>query len=90
MSFTDQKSRIATEEDCNGKWSGKKPGEGFRCYLCGHKFIVGDVWRWVYSIGKGYINFLTCEKCDGSDVLDRWVKHVKEGEQKYWWHDNFR
>lgn len=80
-SFTDQKQRIATEEDLVARWSFGKPGEKFRCYLCGHKFKIGDKWRWVYSASKGLCNFITCEKCDGIDVLDRWVelnKMIKE------------
>jgi hypothetical protein len=51
--------------------------------MCGHKFEVGDVWRWLYS--KTTINPLICEKCDGPDVLERWVAHVKRGLEVYWW-----
>ena len=80
-SFTDQKPRVATEADCLAKWSGDPAN--FRCYMCGHKFEVGDVWRWLYS--KTTINPLICEKCDGPDVLERWVAHVKRGLEVYWW-----
>lgn len=82
-SFTNQKSRIATEQDCIDEWSGGK--NRFRCYLCGFKFEVGSVWRWVYATKIEYFNFLTCEKCDGDDILERWVKHNKELDQKFWW-----
>jgi len=94
MSFTDQKARIATEKDCQARWGGEGPGVEFRCYICGHKFIPGDIWRWVYSAGRtfqvdgktcGLINFLVCSTCDGDDILDRWVKHSEEGYQRFWW-----
>jgi len=83
MSFTDQKRRIATEKDCSARWSGAKDGKNFRCAMCGHRFQVGDGWRWQYGQGRsfesdtgatlGVRNFLVCDECDGPDVLDRWV-----------------
>jgi hypothetical protein len=94
MSFTDQKQRIATERDCQARWSGNRPGENFRCYLCGHKFIPGDLWRWQYGSGRafehdgkrwGVCNFLVCDKCDGPDVLDTWVEMNRELKQRFWW-----
>lgn len=75
MSFTDQKQRIATEKECNNWGGNTESAKRFRCYLCGHKFIVGDKWRWIYSASKGLYNFIVCEKCDGPDVLDRWVSN---------------
>jgi len=94
-SFTDQKQRLATEEDLQARWSGAGPGERFRCYLCGHKFQLGDLWRWVCSRNKtvsdinGFVwmmpNFLVCNDCDGDDVLDRWVELNQEYFQKFWW-----
>lgn len=80
MSFTDQQPQIATEEDVKGNW-----GKLFRCYLCGHKFIPGDVWRWVHATHVQHYNFITCKACDGPDVLDRWVAISKEAEQRFWW-----
>ncbi len=82
-SFTDQKPRAATESDLRLPWSGAP--RNFRCYLCGHHFEVGDVWRWVFSNGRGVINFLTCAKCDGDDVLDRFVAVAKEARERFWW-----
>ena len=84
-SFTDQKQRFATEEDLVAGWSCGKPGEKFRCYLCGYKFKFGDKWRWVLATHKGLCNFITCEKCDGKDVLDRWVELNKMIREKLWW-----
>lgn len=95
MNFTDQKPRVATEEDCKLPWGGPPAGKRFRCYLCGHKFKVGDVWRWVYALGAtfensngkkhGVVSPIVCESCDGEDVLDRWVAMNKEALEKYWW-----
>ena len=91
MSFTDQKPRYATEEECNASWNHRKNGARFRCYLCGHRFVVGDYWRWVYmgDVGRGFTNFLTCEKCDGPNVQQDFIQLsteysylIKEG--KYW------
>jgi hypothetical protein len=84
-SFTDQKPRTATEADLLAPWSGHP--RNFRCYLCGHRFKVGDVWRWVFSDGRRVMNFLTCEKCDGPDVLDRFADEVKRVKDSFWWMD---
>jgi len=83
MSFTDQKPRTATEEHVNARWGGEPKGKRFRCYMCGHKFVVGDVWRWVMS--KRYSNFVVCEKCDGPDVLERWYTTIDELKTRFWW-----
>lgn len=83
MSFTDQKQRVATEADCKAAWNGVPNGKEFRCYMCGHKFVPGDKWRWVCS--KKYINFTVCGPCDAPDIQDRWIKHVEEGLKRFWW-----
>lgn len=93
MSFTDQKPRIATEKDVCANWSCGKNGEFFRCYLCGHKFQVGDYWRWVYNNtssydGKqkvNYGNFIVCKECDGEDILGKWEKANIELKERFWW-----
>ena len=86
MSFTDQKPHIVTKKEYPGNWSGYKDGRRFRCYLCGHHFKIGDTFRWVHSKRAG--NFMVCDKCDGKDVIDRWIKHVNEFKTKFWWtHD---
>ena len=82
MSFTDQKRRVASEAEISRSWAMEKNGTRFRCYLCGHQFAPGDGWRWVYTGGKNFttkdgkafsvMNFLTCDSCDGPDVIDRW------------------
>lgn len=88
MSFTDQKMRIATAEECKARWGCGKPGERFRCYLCGHKFAVGDQWRWVFDNngqGAGYGNIMVCGKCDGDDVRIRWKARVDEFRSEKFW-----
>ncbi len=76
--------RAATEKECRAPWGGFPEGRHFRCYLCGHRFAVGDLWRFVYN-GAGSscpgTNFLVCASCDGPDVMDRrrvWM-------EKYGW-----
>lgn len=82
----DGKPKPATEEQCKAAWGGGKNGKWFRCFLCGHKFKVGDIWRFVP--GGKWCNFLVCEKCDGpnEELRDRWGKMNKEARDgKYWW-----
>lgn len=78
MSFTDQKQRVATEEDVKSPWSGVPNGGRFYCYLCGYRFKVNDKWRWVYGGSLALCNLLICEECDGPDVLDKWKKWWEE------------
>lgn len=91
MSFTDGQPRIATEEDCAAKWSGGRNGIFFRCKVCGHRFVVGDVWRFVYMTsgdgvigGMGIPNALVCGACDGPDVRARIVEHWREAVTRFW------
>lgn len=92
MSFTDEKPRVVTKERYPGNWGGYKDGRKFRCSMCGHYFKIGDIFRWVMGTRKGVLNLMVCEKCDGPDILDRWVERVKEYEDnkdKFWWaHDD--
>lgn len=83
-SFTDQKVRVATEDECRASWGGEKNGKRFRCYLCGEPIKPGDKWRWIYANGRtqeingktyGVTNLIVRECCDGDieDVRDRWL-----------------
>lgn len=71
--WQNQQPQVATEADCRGSWAMGRNGSRFRCQLCGHKFVPGETWRWVYcndgSCPGG--NFLVCAPCDGPDVKDR-------------------
>lgn len=83
-SFTNQRQRMANEHDLKARWNGGKPGEKFRCYLCGHKIKYGELWRWVYGRGKT-INFMVCNKCDGPNLFDRWLEHHDYCKNSMWW-----
>jgi hypothetical protein len=71
-SFTDQKQRDVTQHDLDARWGGSGPGERFKCYLCAHKFVLGDKWRWVYGESNG--NLIVCGACDGTneEVVAKW------------------
>lgn len=92
-SFTNQKRRTATGVDVKASWGGARPGMRFRCCLCGHKFAVGDGWRWVYcgesaeidGKKRGFPNFLTCDACDGPDVIQRWIDRWREFFSDRFW-----
>ena len=79
MSFTDQKPKVATEEDIHARWDGVENGVEFYCSLCGYVFQVGDVWRWVY--GGHLSNLIVCRTCDGEnhEVLEKWKLHGGSG-----------
>jgi len=85
MPFTDGKPRKATKEHLRAPWRGRVDGTAFRCYLCGHRFKVGDVWRFLWATHERAINCLVCEKCDGPDVLERWKAHFRDGHERFWW-----
>ena len=69
MSFTDQKPFTVTEADTKTNWGGGRNGKYFRCYLCGHKFIAGDIARWIaHKLG----NFMVCQYCDKDCPEDKW------------------
>lgn len=81
-SWTDQTPQVATEEDIHAPWNGGKDGKYFRCYLCGHRFAVGDIWRWAYT---SFGNLIVCNQCDGSDVVGKWKSMHEEAQERFWW-----
>ena len=81
MSFADQKPRIVTEKEVALPWNGNK--RNFRCYLCGHRFQVGDTWRFVFGGGRTG-NLLVCDTCDGPDVIERYLAMAKEHKERFW------
>jgi hypothetical protein len=59
---------VATEADCNvTRWSCAGPGERFRCFKCGHKFVPGDTVRWQFTNDTPGAsgNPFVCVNCDG-------------------------
>lgn len=84
--FTNEEPFIVTEYDVTTF----NPAQ-FRCFLCGHHFKEGDTCRWVYSSAtSGSLgNILVCPKCDGADVVARWVTACREAQTKYWWLKDF-
>lgn len=83
------KQQVATEAHCKAPWGGRKNGERFRCSLCGHKFLVGDMFRMVYTndIPKTDGNPLVCSECDGTDeeVRQKWREMCELAHTKFWY-----
>jgi hypothetical protein len=87
MSFTDQQPFKVTKEYCRQNWSGGKDGKYFRCGMCGHRFKPGDQCRWVYmnsTPDSCFGNFLTCEACDGPDIIERRIAWQNEAFTRFW------
>ena len=87
--WTNGKPWTATEKDCSTKWGCGKPGENFRCCLCGHKFIPGDTVRWQFTNdtnGAGGNPFV-CKPCDiGRDgIIAEILKRRSELKEGRWW-----
>jgi len=89
MSFTDEKPRVATKKDLKTNWSCGKPGEYFRCTLCGYKFQISDYWRWQYTndIPGAGGNPMVCKDCDGTkeEIVLKLKQMKHEFKTKYWW-----
>ena len=88
-SFVNGKPFVVRPVDLTKRWSGGKPGEGFRCYLCGYKFAVGDVCRWQYTndVSGAGGNPMVCERCDGTkeSIVERWKQMHIDARNKMWW-----
>jgi hypothetical protein len=80
--WTKNAPQIATEQHCSMPWCGGKNGKYFRCYLCGHKFVPGDHWRFIYG-GNVSRNLFVCGSCDGPDEELR--QKFADIEKKYSW-----
>lgn len=87
MSFTNGIARTATDKDLAQRWLGGKPGEYFRCAMCGYRFSVGDTWRFVFTndIPGASGNPLVCNNCDGPDVRERWKGLCDEWRADKFW-----
>ena len=76
MTFTDQKPWVVTEADLKANWGGIGR-RGFACGFCFHQFELGETVRWFYCPATAPNSFV-CEKCDGADVVDRWMQFWRE------------
>ena len=93
MSFTDGKWRQVTEKDLKVRWSGSPAALRFRCKMCGHKFVLGDQWRFVWANVENSPtrtgNFMVCWKCGGEKDDFRLRLEMsrieKEGFYRFWW-----
>lgn len=81
----------ATHEHCNVmRWNCGKPGEKFRCALCGYTFVPGDIVRWQFTNdtpGAGGNPFV-CQSCDGGRdaIIAEILKRRKElSASRNWW-----
>lgn len=90
MSFTDQKPFTVIQEDMERNWCGRWL-EVFRCYLCGHKFKLGDTVRWVFTnfiSGLPPGNPFVCGDCNGDNVLEKMKsRHANAKSGKYWYYE---
>jgi hypothetical protein len=86
-SWTSGEPFTATEQHCKLRWNCRKPGEMFRCFRCGHKFVPGDTVRWVFTNdvpGAGGNPFV-CGPCDGpkeelvAEIL------LRRSDERMWW-----
>jgi len=61
----------------------------FRCFLCGHRFVPGDVVRWQFTndIPGAAGNPLVCKACDGTkdEVVAKWKAMHAEANGRMWW-----
>lgn len=89
MSFIDGKPQTVSEIDLKADWGGRSHKKfPFRCYMCGHKFQLGEYWRFIFTndIAGAGGNPIVCHSCDGDDVRERWKKLCDEfNGDKFWW-----
>ncbi len=88
--WTSGKPFTATNVHCSLRWSFGKPGENFRCALCGHKFVVGDYVRWQFTNdtpGAGGNPFV-CKACDlGKEKIVNEIlkRRAAINGDEWWW-----
>lgn len=93
-SFLRGKPWVATAKCVATRWNCGEPGQLFRCAWCGHKFVVGDVVRCVYTNSDGDEtrgiggNPFICQACDGPrDVILAKLRDqlAKFRDERFWW-----
>ena len=62
----------ATKEHIESEWGLDRGDRRLKCRICGHYFLVGELFRWVYMNGKSPSpgNFIVCEECDHPTIKD--------------------
>jgi hypothetical protein len=76
--------RPTTAKDLQGRWSGFRDARMFRCHLCGKRFAEGDIYAAIYAPSPAG-NAVICERCDGPDVVERWLQRVRHIQAEAWW-----
>ncbi|MDB6104090.1 MAG: hypothetical protein JWO52_4089 [Gammaproteobacteria bacterium] len=85
--WTSGKPFVATERHCKLRWGCGKPGELFRCFSCGHKFVPGDVVRWVFTndIPGAGGNPFVCASCDAPNEQLAADIIARRNANRNWW-----
>lgn len=87
--WTNGKPFVATDKHLAMRWNCGKPGEEFRCALCGHKFVAGDTVRWQFTndIPGAGGNPFVCRGCDsGKDgIVNKIMRKREELRTGAWW-----
>ena len=78
-----------TQELLKLPWAGNQAN--FRCYFCGHKFELGERFRWIFTndLPKASGNPLACESCgtDREQLRQKWAamhEEFKALKQRFW------
>lgn len=85
-----EKPFVVSEGHVAVRWGGHPTSSHqtrFRCFLCGHRFAVGDKVRLVRGslLGLAGDNPFVCSTCDGEDIIERCRAHQDEGKRRFWW-----
>jgi len=89
MTFTDGLPHVVTKKDLEACWSGVPNAFLFRCKICGHVFIEGDTYRFIFGQHgrKNVGNILVCEKCDSGNesVTEQFIAMNEMLQTRMWW-----
>jgi len=90
MSFLDGNPTTVTAEHLKAPWMGGKNGKYFRCAMCGYRFKLGDIFRFVFTndMPKAGGNPIVCQVCDGPNeqVRANWAAKCNQyWSEGNWW-----
>lgn len=89
MTFTDGLPHVVTDEELKACWSGVPNAFLFRCKICGHVFVKGDTYRFIFGSHKrkNVGNVLVCGKCDSGDesVYEQFILMNEMLQERFWW-----